>query len=301
MGQTFNALLNDADCFIDFRKNTLLGESSNQFKVTLSGATLDRSLICDGVSKYGYITHNAALEVTGNTPCTFFLTVNIKSFDTDFQRMVSKENGAGSFAIGTRSSKNIHFYFGNAVAETNSSDLKTGVNKIACVHLGSGVYNLYINGSLNRTFTVVTTYPTGLGQNLFFGRRANGTIPFDGDILYYGQWSTKALTETEIQVLTAELEVPPDQEVSSKFEAMEYPQDILAANEILDGDMEASGVTAWLNAGSAFLTKETSTLANSIKCLRITVNVTAAPYAYQNKLTVGIDIVSGDMQYQKEH
>lgn len=58
-------------------------------------------------------------------------------------------------------------------------------------------------------------------------------------------------------------------------------------NLLVDGDMEATGVTAWTVGNNATLTKETSDYSGSTKCLRVTYNATSNPRAGQVVMTAG--------------
>lgn len=274
-GNLYKSLKNNTLWDVDFRTGSFKDRSSNvEFKKY--NGSLNNVGFPGGVN--AYVLSNPA-PVGNITEFTVLTSIKYNKASGETERILQGiwnlyfTAGRGALALG----------IGSLFETFGLSALQIANLKDIAVTAKNGIVNYYFNGLFvgSDDYTPDTF---ALGSFNINGNTSNN--PIAGTHLYNIAYD-KALSATEISILTSELEQVPDQRVSSKAIASEYPQDINAANEIADGDMEAAGVTAWIAGNSAVLSKQPNGLFNSYRILRI---YRAANFgtAYQNVLTIGL-------------
>lgn len=164
--------------------------------------------------------------------------------------------------------------YSNLQATIYSNEIPTGWNHIVFqVERDNQNSNLslYVNGVLNKNQTFKTFSYLSNEFDANIGTLKDYYEGYIEDIRVYD----RTLTTEEIRQLSKS----PSKTISRKKD--NHP------NELVDGDMEASGTTAWTEINSPVVTKETSDLGfGSSQCLRITGTGVNSPRAAQT-LSVG--------------
>jgi len=138
----------------------------------------------------------------------------------------------------------------------------------------------YVNGvpGTPTSISALSASSLGDGNALTLGARTSGINPTSSSVSYCAMWHSPAWLDTHLQAGLAK----------ERFARVcgVYPEIAQDIDVIADGDMEASGTSAWTVENSGVLTKETTDPHSGSQNLRVTY---AAPgsAAFQSILSVG--------------
>lgn len=237
-------------------------------------------------SLYSDFRSGTLLDFTGSNDGSF---VDAPVFNKEGLRLDGTDDAIDFGATGL-TIKTIAILLKPSTTSEDIADLDGGTHTI---EVGAGTITatgfssptIYVNGLASSTLTAGTrqlitiTTATGISASAF--KAGQETTFFDGTISAVFT-SADALTASEVSELYGELENTtwPTKATSAKKDTR--------PDELTDGDIEASGTTAWTAGNSATLSKQTSDLGfGSKQCLRVTYNGTSNPNAYQGICTVG--------------
>jgi hypothetical protein len=151
---------------------------------------------------------------------------------------------------------------------------------------GSGVGKFYINGSLVTAIGTIETSFFRTSASLSVGATSDGAAFTNAEIDFAYIFDGVELSAAEILAYYNNTMWTYDQHcvLALPMNLRDHKPEALEIDAgLIDGDMEAADVSAWTAVNAAALSKQTSDLTNSQRCLRITRSNTG--YAQQNILT----------------
>ena len=201
-----------------YLKNTHTAESMDNFKIWISGGTPSpntklsfafdplavTSISFDGTNDYVDLTNDATLWSQSLTKFSFSLWIYpTAGWDTNFREVVYHSGGTNqgfrcqiSDSVANRIFFTIRNAGGTFISSTNDTLQLNQWNFITCVYdnsLGSGNLKVYVNGVVGTNANL--TEAINLSATLRLGE---ATTDFKGNIRDFRWYTTKALTQTEI-------------------------------------------------------------------------------------------------------
>ncbi len=264
---------------VDYRSGDISDRSPLNRAATIlgSGATLNRDgFVPSAAGAISYADHASARQTTG---CVVVLTAPIWQTATN-RYPVSVFNAGGTrFRMIMLSANSLNFYTGGSSTLTIST---VGKQYIATNYQDGAAPQTYLDGVFAGTHGLVSTIsatavPFYVGQNYLLNG-ANTEFAIKAVMEF-----SRNLTATEISQLYAEL---------AKMKWPTKPFTLASRSEannniLVDGDMEASGVTAW-TAQTSTLSKQTTAPYKGTQLLRVADNGGGGQYwARQTILETG--------------
>ena len=162
LSNSYNAILGD-------------GDTSTTFPTELAKGAYD----FDGESDYLTIKDNNDLDITG----AFTISAWIKpdDFDTDYQRILSKENTGGAYAIGTRSNGAVYAYLNSTSFSGSAGDLTSGIWQHMLITYDQSNVTIYVDGVQKLQSPYTSAIETN-DLDLIIGARPIGSLYFDGSV-----------------------------------------------------------------------------------------------------------------------
>lgn len=177
----------------------------------------------------------------------------------------------------------------NVAAATYGPYWNVGERNELVVTGTSGDTDVYLNGNAVTTGAATAWSPVTY-TTLAVGATTIGTTLFDGTIyelsIFSDVWTSAEVADNASGATfqyeqLAEIYLPMRQQTK-----LPLPN---SGQLLADGNMEASGTTAWASGNSAVLAKEAGAPSGGSQVLRVTYDGVANAYAYQSILVSGVD------------
>ena len=285
--------------FFDFRTGSYQDLSDNNYNASMTKANsfLKRSkdgryMKFSGVSKI-QIGNNAGFEK--NEPSTYLWRFRTTRATT--MAFLSKSEGAAGykgFNLYMDSSGRITFRMydngtGSGINAHNSTPAFDGKwHTCVCTYDGSETeagITIYIDGVPGPMVLAGNSGFTGSilnSEDWTLAQASYGGLNFDGDLAYLAEYNVY-LSNQEVAQLYEELEQEGSFDVTG-LQKLTNPSRTL----IVDGDMEAVGVTDWTAVNSATVTKETATPKEGTRYIRVAKSAGGNfPYIKQGTAIIG--------------
>lgn len=265
------SFLNEAVLIHDYRSRSVLDLSGNSNDGAMTSTVWTGNGLNFPAASVVTVTDSAELQGT-----EFTLVIFGEFLKQQTQYLISKWDAGGS---------NYRFYSTTSALRmtdgVGTSSLTTpivGKKYLAASVANGGNVDFYVDGLLAGTPVQAITVATN-DADVSIGNNYANSFPVTGNTVSGALIFPRVLTETEHAQLYGYLE---SLSFPTKTESREKN---FRPDELVDGDMEASGVSAWTSSNS-ILTKETTNPKEGLQVLRITRDG-GLPLAYQGVNTVG--------------